>query len=185
MDSGHISHVTRGSTIKSLAAALGLSTSTISRALAGHTSISAQTRARVVEAAQAAGYAPSPTTGSLARSRTIDQGQRLTGCFLHIYGYPFEFEAQWGFLPHCRKRAMRFGFNLVACHIKELESFEALSARMTHHRASGFILTMDVPSPAWMESAARSFPCVDVRYDGTTGIMPSVAEDQHANSVGC
>jgi LacI family transcriptional regulator len=56
--------------IQSLADALGLSTSTVSRALNGYTDVSAKTRARVQAAAQAMGYRPDPVAHRLATGRS-------------------------------------------------------------------------------------------------------------------
>lgn len=56
--------------IRSLAAHLGLSIGTVSRALNGQADVSAATRARVIEAAQALGYSPNQAGRSLRRKRT-------------------------------------------------------------------------------------------------------------------
>lgn len=53
-----------------LADSLGLSTSTVSRAMNGYSDVSARTRARVMEAAQAMGYQPHPVAHRLATGRT-------------------------------------------------------------------------------------------------------------------
>ena len=56
--------------LKSLALALGLSQSTISRALRAHPGIPEATRRRVIAAAEAAGYRPNARARSLATGRT-------------------------------------------------------------------------------------------------------------------
>ncbi|MBU3739943.1 MAG: LacI family transcriptional regulator [Rhodoferax sp.] len=56
--------------IADLAESLGLSTSTVSRALNGYSDVSAKTRARVQEAAKAMGYQPHPVAHRLATGRT-------------------------------------------------------------------------------------------------------------------
>ena len=56
--------------IADLAESLGISTSTVSRALNGYTDVSAKTRARVQEAAKAMGYQPHPVAHRLATGRT-------------------------------------------------------------------------------------------------------------------
>jgi LacI family transcriptional regulator len=56
--------------LKELAAQLGLSKATVSRALAGHTDISAQTRQRVQAAARAAGYTPAATALKLRSGKS-------------------------------------------------------------------------------------------------------------------
>ena len=61
--------ITRRMDLKSLARQLGLSPTTVSRALNGYPEVSERTRARVVAAAKAAGYSPNPTARSLAVGR--------------------------------------------------------------------------------------------------------------------
>jgi LacI family transcriptional regulator len=56
--------------IADLAESLGISTSTVSRALNGYADVSAKTRARVQEAAKAMGYQPHPVAHRLATGRT-------------------------------------------------------------------------------------------------------------------
>ena len=56
--------------IAALAESLGISTSTVSRALNGYTDVSAKTRARVEAAAKAIGYQPHPVAHRLATGRT-------------------------------------------------------------------------------------------------------------------
>ena len=56
--------------IQTLADSLGLSISTVSRALNGYTDVSAKTRARVESAAKAMGYQPHPVAHRLATGRT-------------------------------------------------------------------------------------------------------------------
>ncbi len=56
--------------IAALAESLGISTSTVSRALNGYADVSAKTRARVEAAAKAIGYQPHPVAHRLATGRT-------------------------------------------------------------------------------------------------------------------
>jgi LacI family transcriptional regulator len=56
--------------LKELAQSLGLSSTTVSRALAGYPEVSETTRQRVVDAARAAGYQPDPTARRLATGRS-------------------------------------------------------------------------------------------------------------------
>lgn len=56
-------------TLDQLAAALGLSKTTVSRALAGYSDVSAKTRAKVEEAARKAGYRPNPLAQRLRSGR--------------------------------------------------------------------------------------------------------------------
>jgi LacI family transcriptional regulator len=56
--------------LKNLAKTLGISETTVSRALNGYPEVSERTRQRVMEAARAAGYRPNPMARSLAVGRT-------------------------------------------------------------------------------------------------------------------
>jgi len=56
--------------LKSLASTLGMSKTTVSRALNGYPEVNALTRERVLAAAKAAGYQPNPMARSLAVGRT-------------------------------------------------------------------------------------------------------------------
>ncbi|MEG1051078.1 MAG: LacI family DNA-binding transcriptional regulator, partial [Janthinobacterium sp.] len=56
--------------LKNLAKTLGISETTVSRALNGYPEVSERTRERVLAAAQAAGYRPNPMARSLAVGRT-------------------------------------------------------------------------------------------------------------------
>ncbi len=56
--------------IQALADSLGISISTVSRALNGYSDVSAATRARVIEAAKALNYAPHPLAHRLATGKT-------------------------------------------------------------------------------------------------------------------
>ena len=55
--------------LKELAQSLGLSPTTVSRALAGYSDVSEATRQRVVDAARASGYQPDPAARRLATGR--------------------------------------------------------------------------------------------------------------------
>lgn len=60
--------------LKMLAASLGLSQTTVSRALGGYSDVSEATRERVAEAAQRLGYQPDPLARRLATGRTDTVG---------------------------------------------------------------------------------------------------------------
>jgi LacI family transcriptional regulator len=57
-------------TLKDLAAELGLSITTVSRALAGYSDVAASTRQRVLQAAEEMGYVPDATARRLQKGRT-------------------------------------------------------------------------------------------------------------------
>ena len=65
--------------LKSLARQLGLSITTVSRALAGYTDVAAETRARVEAAADAAGYRPHPIARQLKGGERVPAEIDLAG----------------------------------------------------------------------------------------------------------
>lgn len=71
-------------TVKDIAAKLGISPSTVSRALTGSTEVSAKTRARVLQAAQELHYTPNLLARSLVRA-----SNNIIGCLILEFANPF------------------------------------------------------------------------------------------------
>jgi LacI family transcriptional regulator len=63
-------HFDMAHSIRALAEQLGLSISTVSRALNGYKDVNADTRQRVIDAARASGYRPNPTARRLVSGKT-------------------------------------------------------------------------------------------------------------------
>jgi DNA-binding LacI/PurR family transcriptional regulator len=93
-------------TQQSIARQLQLAQSTVSRALAGDSRISAQTRARVLEAAAGLGYTPNLVARSLVTSTT-----RSIGVILATTDYPFYVLAAAG----AQQTLMRAGYSTTLC----------------------------------------------------------------------
>jgi LacI family transcriptional regulator len=75
----------KGKTLKDLAASLGVSVATVSRALAGSSRIAESTKARVAEAARESGYVPNRAARALVSGRND-----FAGLVLPIRGHGFE-----------------------------------------------------------------------------------------------
>lgn len=96
--------------LRDLAQHLGLSTSTVSRALADHRDISAATKARVRQAAQELHYRPNQLAAALRRGHS----QTLGVIVPHIKGYFFP-----AVMNGIEKVATREGFNVIMCQSNE------------------------------------------------------------------
>ena len=96
--------------LRDLAQHLGLSTSTVSRALADHRDISAATKARVRQAAQELHYRPNQLAAALRRGHS----QTLGVIVPHIEGYFFP-----AVMNGIEKVAPREGFNVIICQSNE------------------------------------------------------------------
>ena len=100
----------RRASITDLAQALGLSPSTVSRALTDHHEVSAATKARVREMAQQMHYRPNPLAAGLRRGRSNTLGVLVP----HITGFFFP-EVIHGIATE----ASAAGFNVMICQSNE------------------------------------------------------------------
>ena len=110
--------------IAELAAQLGLSTSTVSRGLSDHPSISEATKARVRQLAQELNYLPNSLAAALRKGRSNTVGVIVP----HINGYFFP-----AVMNGIEKIASRAGFNVMMCQSnedirRERQNVEALLA---------------------------------------------------------
>ncbi|WP_062379151.1 LacI family DNA-binding transcriptional regulator [Demequina pelophila] len=96
-------------TIQGVAALAGVSTATVSRALAGKSSVSEATRARVRAAATELGYVASATASSLASGRT-----RNVGVVLPYLGSWFYAQVLQG----CHRALADQGYDLTLYHLE-------------------------------------------------------------------
>jgi LacI family transcriptional regulator len=94
--------------LKLLAEHLGLSKTTVSRALAGYADVAASTRERVREAAERHGYRPNPVAQRLRAGRTETVGLVLPGGPVR-FGDPFLLELMAG----AGERLAEAGFDLI------------------------------------------------------------------------
>ena len=96
--------------LTNIAQQLGLSTSTVSRALANHAGISADTKARVRQAAEDLHYLPNHLAASLRKGRSNTLGVIVP----HINGYFFP-----AVMNGIERIASEAGFNVMMCQSNE------------------------------------------------------------------
>lgn len=119
-------------TIKDLARELGISPSTVSRALSGHPDISASTIKKVTELAERYHYQPNSIALSLRSRKT-----RTIGVIIPEISHSF-FAA---IISGIEDKALEKGYNVMLCHSNELYEREVMDARaLFSHRVDGLLV---------------------------------------------
>jgi len=123
-------------TLKDIAKQVGLSVTTVSRALAGYDDVAEETRQRIVDAARDMGYVPNVVARQLQKQRTDTIGF-VVPTFGPRFSDPFFAE----FLAGIGNEAARNGFDLLvstqAPGPDELAAYERITRS---HRVDGLIL---------------------------------------------
>jgi LacI family transcriptional regulator len=160
--------VPRSATLKHIAEGLGLSVATVSRALAGSPMIAEATRARVAEAAAAAGYVPNRAARALVSGRS-----GFAGLVLPIRGYGQEDPFLGEFVTGLTGGLSALGMDLFLAAVPEGQSELSVIRHIVEtRRADGLVLgrtSEQDPRVAWL--AAQGFPFVT---HGRT-LLPDVA----------
>ena len=119
-----------------MAALAGVSASTVSRSLRGHSSISAATRQRVHEAAQQLSYSASPQASGLASGRTL------------TIGVVVPFVTRWFFVnvvAGAYEVLHAAGYDVLLYHLGTGEARDRFFERMPLSRRVDAVLTLTVP----------------------------------------
>lgn len=145
-------------TLRTLAADLGISPATVSRALAGNPRISETTRDRVAEAARAAGYMPNRAAQSLVSGRASG----FVGLVVQDPGYGREDSYLGEFIQGLGQGLADHGTDLFFSFVPDGQSeLSVIRNIVTTRRADGLILarTSEVDARVdWL--LARGFPFV-------------------------
>ena len=126
----------RRASILDVAALAGVSASTVSRSLRGHSSISAATRERVHEAAQQLSYSASPQASGLASGRTL------------TIGVVVPFVTRWFFVnvvAGAYEVLHEAGYDVLLYHLGTGEARDRFFERMPLSRRVDAVLTLTVP----------------------------------------
>ena len=132
----HVVRRPRRASILDVAALAGVSASTVSRSLRGHSSISAATRQRVHEAAQQLSYSASPQASGLASGRTL------------TIGVVVPFVTRWFFVnvvAGAYEVLHAAGYDVLLYHLGTGEARDRFFERMPLSRRVDAVLTMTVP----------------------------------------
>lgn len=126
-----------GRTIKELALELGLSPSTVSRALAGNSRISSETRERIQEAARRAAYVPNRA----ARALVTGKGYGFVGLVLSDPGYGREHSYLGEFVQGLGQGFSAHGIDLFLAFVSDGQSeMQVINNIVTSRRADGLVL---------------------------------------------
>jgi len=162
----------RAVTISDVAAAVGVATSTVSRALSQPGRVSEAMRQRVVAAANELGYYPNPQARSLILGRT----QSLTLLIPDVTN-PFYF----GLIRGAQSQSKARGYRLLLVDTEELGGVEASYLDELHKSTDGVILAASRLSDDELAAAAVRLPIVTINRD-VAGV-PSVIIDTPAAAV--
>lgn len=159
-------------TLRDIAARLGLSHSTVSRALSGHPGINPETRARVLAAAQALGYVANASARAL-------RGSRSTLIGLVIPDIQNEFYAAVARLV--TETLARSGYQTVLAVTDDDALREAESLRdLVEARAAGVIITPCATPRSDTLTLLRRMPVVQLARTHARIDADSVVIDDHA-----
>jgi LacI family transcriptional regulator len=163
--------------LKELAAQLSLSKATVSRALSGHTDISAQTRERVRKAADAAGYIPAAMALKLRSGKSGAFGivlpQSLT---------PFEHPIHTELLGGMAERVAEAGLDLiVTVPPPGGDEVSAIHRLVEGRRVDGIVLTRLLTNDSRVDYLhSRRFPFVTFGRTPLSDRHPWLDIDGHA-----
>jgi len=126
-------------TVADVAAAAGVSPSTVSRALRNHPDIAAATCERIQALAESMGYQPDPLISALL-ARRFRKGGAEIGTIAYVTAYPTRDGWRFGFLKEvyegAREQAIKRGYSLEPFWLKE--------PRMTGRRLSEILVSRGI-----------------------------------------
>lgn len=167
-------------TIDDIARELGVSKTTVSRAISGKGRISAATRERVQACIEAHNYKPNASAKSLAESRTYNLALVLPRDFIKLE-LPFIRQAMSAIVDE----AFRMGYNVMICLETGTDS-APLTRTLDYRKVDGVILTRTVEDDQIAEMLIRR----DIPF-ATLGSLPAkyagkaVVEADHDQCGGC
>lgn len=121
--------------LKELASLLGISTTTVSRALNGYPEVKAETRARIIAAARQHGYAPNLVARRLATGRTLAIGHVIPLSTHQMINPLFA-----DFIAGAGEIYSAAGYDMILSVVPEHEELEAYRAMAAQHKVDGIIV---------------------------------------------
>jgi DNA-binding LacI/PurR family transcriptional regulator len=162
-------------TIRHIAAELGLSMMTVSRALRGHSNVSEETRQRVLECAERMNYRPNRSAQSLVTGKTF-----IAGIVIPDISHTFFAEVTQG----AEEVLDEAGYDLILCHSREDPERERGEVEMlVSGRVDGLIVASAQPADAagvYRKLQKRGFPVVLIDRYFTGMNLPLVRVDDRA-----
>jgi DNA-binding LacI/PurR family transcriptional regulator len=161
----------RRASILDVAALAGVSASTVSRSLRGHSSISAATRQRVLEAARELSYSASPQASGLASGRT------------RTIGVVVPFVTRWFFVnvvAGAYEVLHEAGYDVLLYHLGTAQSRDRFFERMPLARRVDAVLTLTLPLTEEHTLALRALDMPLVTLGAALPGVPCVRVDDTA-----
>ncbi len=121
--------------LKELASILGLSATTVSRALNGYPEVNAETRARVIAAARKHGYAPNQVAKRLATGRAMSIGHVIPMSEHQMINPHFA-----DFIAGAGEAYAAAGYDMLISVVPEAEEAEAYRQLTAQHKVDGVIV---------------------------------------------
>ncbi len=154
-------------TISDIAQALGVTPSTVSRALAGNLRVSAATRQRVADMAAKMGYQPNVLASSLRRGTSDTVGMVLPRVNRHFFSHV---------ISGVEALLNPGGFNLLICQTHEQLAQEKKALRtFLNNRVGAVIVSHSIETSSFehlMEVVEEGTPLV--QFDRTSRVVPGV-----------
>lgn len=132
--------VTQGATLRVLAARLGLGKSTVQRALNDSPRVSAETRKRVREAAEALGYRNDPFFAALASRRRAGRQNHVRVDYVMVRGLGEHQERGSPSHDPLEEAGARMGYHVVCSTATKGERPESFLRRLWMQGSSGFLV---------------------------------------------
>ena len=152
----------RRASILDVAALAGVSASTVSRSLRGHSSISAATRQRVLEAARELSYSASPQASGLASGRT------------RTIGIVVPFVTRWFFVnvvAGAYEVLHEAGYDVLLYHLGDSQARDRFFERMPLARRVDAVLALTLPLTDEHTLALRA---LDMPFVTVGAVLPGV-----------
>jgi LacI family transcriptional regulator len=181
--------VTTKPSLRVLADACGVSTSTISRALAGHPAVRPEVRAKIVEEAQRRGYRRNELVGKLMSHVRTARSQQFLGNLAVIHvpspGQPRLLPAQRSIMEGAAARAKQLGFQLYEFSagrdgLKPDGYVRVLRAR----GVQGVIFLYTEPTGLMAEFPWSEFATIEIDYGQREPVLHTVCLDHYMTLTG-